>query len=321
MNVTLGARSSVHASARIIPIPACGSTRETSAYSITDREVTCKRCLKIVANREAHADRVDYYAGLADEQDMDLSQARVATAEQAPEADPLTTVPAGIEGDRCCEHADMYHGASGCDSCVCNTPRNVMPVAGEVTVGRNVETDRGRVPARALLVDAVNLSWIPSVRPGAVITATDAEGTVWTYVQHQRSKAEMLYVGRDLDDAAKARDAHVAMHTDYVATLGKHTGVTPTRVTQTIYGPIPAPASAEYETDPRTGLPVVNVEGVRYVVGIEQCGRFDGSRFVEFWEAEVQSFGFGTVFRASAASYAGAVGRIIWDAHRRIRNV
>lgn len=310
MNVTLGARSSVHLSSTVDIIPACGG--RTSTYSVTDRAVDCKRCLKLITDREEAAERTAYYAGLADAQDMDLSQAPVATAEQAPDADPAT--------HRCCEHAAMYHGARGCDTCGCNTPRNVMPVAGEITVGRNVETDQGRVPARALLVDAVNLSWIPSVRPGAVITATDAEGTVWTYVQHQRSKTEMLYVGRDLDDATKARDAHVAMHTDYVATLGKHTGVTPTRVTQTIYGPIPASASAEYVTDPRTGLPVVNVEGVRYVVGIQQSNQY-GDEFVEFWDQDIKGFGFGTVFRASAASYAGAVGRIIWDAHRRIRNV
>lgn len=323
MNVALTPKAVVHLSSAVAIVPTC-NPGSTSDYAITDRPVTCKRCLKIVADREAAADRVAYLAGLADEQDMDYSQAQVTTAEQTPEADPSSTVQFEVKDERCCEHTAMYHGARGCDTCRCNTPRNVMPQAGTVRVGRNVDTDAGRVPFTARLVIAINLSWIPSVRPAAVITATNGEDTVWVYVQTECAKAKMLYVGRDLADAFKAQDAYVIQHTNYVAMLAKESYgyiPTPTRATQTIYGPIPKPAEMPaYETDPRTGLPVVKIFDVRYVIGILQSSRFD-SDFVEFWAADATGPHFSAVHRASATSHAGSIGAHVWDAHRWIRNV
>lgn len=357
MNIMLNARAAVHLSNANEIVPACGVRVTGSVFTITDKAVTCFRCIRIIEHREAETDRIAYYAGLADQQDMDYSQApakdeipaetlangrccehaamyhgargcdncRCTTSRS--EIRPVgaaSTVQPKVYDDRCCEHADMYHGARGCDTCDCNTPYDVMPVAGTVRVGRNVDTQQGRVSFRARLVEAVSLSWVLSVRPGAVITATNDEGTYWVYAQHRCTKARMLYVGTDAAEAAKAAAAYTVRHTNYVAMLAReareHTTVTPTLVTRTVYRTDVTEGVPSHDIDARTGLPVVPIFGCRYVIGCEQYDRF-GSGFVEFWSEPAPGSGSSTVFRASGTSSPESPAAKVWEAHRRIRNV
>lgn len=86
INITLGSGKAVH-TARYFEgyasTPECGGNRAAEGYSETKQDVTCKKCLKLIAAREAAADRVAYYADLRDDQDMDMSQAAPVKAEVA----------------------------------------------------------------------------------------------------------------------------------------------------------------------------------------------------------------------------------------------
>ena len=57
------------------PFPLCGGNKSVGRYSETETEVDCKRCIQRLARKAEAAERTAYYAGLADAQDMDLSQA------------------------------------------------------------------------------------------------------------------------------------------------------------------------------------------------------------------------------------------------------
>ena len=102
MNIALSIKSVVHIAGRNGCTPACGAGNRTSYFSDTDRAVSCKRCLKILADQEERAARTAYYAGLSDAQDMDLSQAEEAPAPQPQrEADPRTGLPVvTVDGTR-----------------------------------------------------------------------------------------------------------------------------------------------------------------------------------------------------------------------------
>lgn len=93
MNVAISLKSVVHIAGRTGYTPACGAGNRTSYFSDTDRAVSCKRCLKILADQEEHAARTAYYAGLSDAQDMDLSQAD-DRADDVKEEGPACTCPA-----------------------------------------------------------------------------------------------------------------------------------------------------------------------------------------------------------------------------------
>jgi len=101
MNITLGNGKAVHAAYRDgVRNPACGGNRATDRYQGTDADVTCKRCLKLVAAQEEAADRTAYYTGLSDQQDMDLSQAETAD-DEAVDWDPRTGLPiVTVDGTR-----------------------------------------------------------------------------------------------------------------------------------------------------------------------------------------------------------------------------
>lgn len=136
MNVTLGTGKAVHTANRYNRLaPACAGVREGQFFLTTSDDVTCKKCLKIVADREEATKRTAYYAGLADQQDETLSHSVVdhdemdaLHAEALAEDEALMDTIAPALTDEpwrvCCEHAAMYHGATGCDCCGCETPRS-----------------------------------------------------------------------------------------------------------------------------------------------------------------------------------------------------
>jgi hypothetical protein len=86
MNVTLGYGKAVHAG-NVIPgyatTPECGGNRGAERFYETDREVTCKRCLKAMAKQAEAADRNAYYAGVAETQDCVMSQAEAQAEHEA----------------------------------------------------------------------------------------------------------------------------------------------------------------------------------------------------------------------------------------------
>lgn len=83
INITLGSGKAVHVPKLASGRPLCGGLvgNTPAMYTQTDADITCKRCLKLIAAREAAADRTAYCADLRDEQDQDLSQAAPVKAE------------------------------------------------------------------------------------------------------------------------------------------------------------------------------------------------------------------------------------------------
>lgn len=193
MNIALSLKSVVHSADRTGCTPACGAGNRTSYFSDTDRAVSCKRCLKILADQEERAARTAYYAGLSDAQDMDLSQA----------------------DDRA---DDVKEEAPAAPACTC--------------------------PA---------------------------------------------------DERAKSgTDNH------YI---------------ECPQAPAPQP---QREADPRTGLPVVTVDDVKYVVGFVQPGDDYSPDYVDFWLVS-HAVGFSNIWRAYADSARGSVARKVWDAQSTLR--
>lgn len=82
MNITLGSGKAVHAAEKIdgyAAFPSCGGNKSVGRYSATVREVTCKKCLKMLAQQAEAAERNAYYAGLAETQDAVMAQAEPVT--------------------------------------------------------------------------------------------------------------------------------------------------------------------------------------------------------------------------------------------------
>lgn len=160
MNVALSSRHSVHATRENSTGPAChafGAPHGSESYRPTTREVTCRKCIKFLAEEaKKEADYQDRLAAslapateshdlgyvhadeqaAADEQPEEIKAAReeaeakatgaryaaqllAGKADAAPVVRPATATP-------CCDHAGMYHGGRGCDQCGCTTPRDQM---------------------------------------------------------------------------------------------------------------------------------------------------------------------------------------------------
>lgn len=186
MNVAISLKSVVHIAGRNGYTPACGAGNRTSYFSDTDRAVSCKRCLKILADQEERAARTAYYAGLSDAQDMDLSQ-----ADDVKEETPACTCPAD------------ERAKSGTDNHYIECPQ------------------------------------APATQP-------------------------------------------------------------------------------QREADPRTGLPVVTVDDVKYVVGFVQPGDDYSPDYVDFWLVS-HAVGFSNIWRAYADSARGSVARKVWDAQSALQ--
>jgi len=318
MNVMLTAKGAVHATTRA-GLPACNTGRTGKPMQSTERAVTCKRCLKVLADREDAAARVAYYASLRDGQDETLGQAPPAA--EVIEAETVETVGRKV----LCRGGSYVPG---------------FAVLAEVTTLAKIRgTRQGTVTI-------------------AEDDDPDFGLTVWVYAQYDGDSAVMVYMGDSRADATAARDAFVAGHdeqtelmshsmagvrvetaTKSVTKVYRAEDAAPARPVCCVCGTAPdyklyenyrgqlfcvpcadgkqadtiEPMEAPAASEPPAGVVTVVVDGITWWTKLAEDPA--GNAFV--WYATPTTVQW---FQCNRQSPAGSVTRAIWDAVQAARN-